>query len=325
MAAVDLIVHKGDTEPPLLAVITDEDGVVVNLTGASVTFVMRQLSSNAPVVNAAATIVNAAGGQVQYSWSTQDTALAGLFMGEFHVTDSGGGTYTFPNEGYLEILVEDSLVSAPGNQLVSLPDAKEFLNIPTSDKTRDAKLLRFIRAMRPLVENITGPIIQQTFEEWHDGGNYLVTVRRRPSSGFGTNPVLVLQAISEYNGPIEWPLAIIGSPDEGQLYSAQLDAKLGRIVRRTAGGGVQAFPKMPQSVHVWYTAGQATVPDNVYEATLELIRVNFQATQLGRPRLGSSAGAGGDDELPRGPAMGYTIPGRVREMLEPNRKYPSFA
>ena len=321
--AVDIVVKQGMTVPVFNQAVLDQYGNRMNLTGASVNFVMRALSASSPSTNAAATILNAVTGMVAYTFTEEDTATAGLFMGEFQVTFEDGSKYTWPNDGYLEISIEENLTAANGTELVTVADAKEVLNIPASDRTRDAKVLRWIRAIRPVIEQITGPIIPQVFEEWHDGGQVFVMVDRRPSVGYGTSPIFNVLACSEYNGSIEWPLSIIASPDEGQLYSCQPDVNLGRIVRRTAGGGVQAFPSMPQSVHVWYEAGQEQVPDNVYEAALDLLRINFQQTQNGRPRLGGS-GLNPDDDIVRIP-VGYAVPGRVREMLGVNERFPSLA
>jgi hypothetical protein len=97
-------------------------------------------------------------------------------------------------------------------------------------------------------------------------------------------------------------------------------------VRRTAGGAVQPFPAMPQSVHVIYQAGQSTVPSNVYEGTLELIRVNFQHTQQALrapgpfPLVDDGSVVGSI-----GPSMGFFVPNRVRELLSPTRRFPSLA
>lgn len=323
--AVDLTIKQGDTSPPFNQAILDQNGNRQDLTGATVNFVMRALTATTPVVNAAASVLDASSGMVQYTFTSAQTATPGLYSGVFTVVLPGGATYTYPNDGYLEISVQENIVSADGLELVSVADAKDYLNIPSSDRTRDAKVLRYIRACRPVIEAITGPIIPTLFEEWHDGGQVYILLRRRPSFGYGTNPLLIVQAISEYNGPIEWPLALIASPDEGQLYSAMLEPQFGRVVRRTAGGGVQAFPNMPQSVHVWYTSGQSTIPDNVYEATLELLRVNFQQTQQGRPRAGGAGFGGGDDSEPVRTPFGFFVPGRVRELLGTNRRHPSLA
>ena len=326
MSTADLIIRQGDTVPTLSLTVLDQNNNPLNLTGASPYFAMRALSSTTYTTYALMTIVNATAGQVSYSWSTADTQTAGIFMGEIHVSGGSiGGTYTFPNDGYLDIVIEENIISPGGQQLVSVGDAKDYLNIPYNDRSHDAKLVRFINAMQPIVEQITGPIIQQTYEEWYTGGNANIRLRRRPSTGYGTSAVMYLQAVSEYRGPIEYTLSIIQDPSFGSIYSCMLDSpRSGTIWRRTAGGGIIAFPAMPQSVHVWYTSGQSTVPANVYEACLELIRINYQKTQQAGPSSWGSNGIGLEDDVPNTPPMGFLVPGRVREFLAPNRKHPTI-
>jgi hypothetical protein len=287
---------------------------------------MRLVSAASPTVNAAATIVTPTSGTVSYSWQAGDTAATGIYACVFVVTFGDGSTYTYPNDGYLEVSIEQNLTAAGTQTLVSLGEARDTLNFMSSDKSNDAKLLRFVRAVTPTIEMICGPVLETQYEEWHPGGHYSVIVNRRPSSGYGTSPIFEVQAVSEYNGPIEWPLAIIASPDQGQLYSVMPDPTFpGRIIRRTAGGGIQAFPSGEQQVHVVYTAGQSSVPDNVAEGTLELIRLHFTATQQGRPRLGGNNAYLDDDTEPGRVVLGYFVPNRVREMLMPNRRYPAIA
>src|SRR3954465_2167712 len=97
-----------------------------------------------------------------------------------------------------------------GQDLVTLSDAKEILGIPVDDTTYDEKVQRYIAAVRPLVEQVTGPIIIATFEEWHDGGQAAIRLRRRPSSGYGTSPVFRLLAVEEFRGPQKYELSIVG-------------------------------------------------------------------------------------------------------------------
>ena len=315
----DFSAKAGDSALTWSDTLTYSDGSAVNLTGASVKLVMRSLASATPVFNSTATVVSALAGTVSYSPTATNTATPGEFMGNWVVTFSGGSVQTFPTVGYLTIAIEENLTAAGTQQLITVTYAKDVLNMADAARVHDEKILRWINACRPVIEAIAGPIIQQTFEEWHDGGSYQIVLRRRPSTAYGTSPILILDACSEYNGPIEWPLAIVSSPDEGVLYSCMLDSQLGVVVRRTSGGGVQAFPNMPRSVHVWYTAGQQSVPDNVAEATAELLRQNYQATAQAL-RGGKAA----RQEIPA-PPMGFFVPGRVRELLAVNRRAPSIA
>lgn len=324
MATADLTIRQSDTLPALTSTLTLPTGSPVNLSGAAVSFVMRTLTSNTPVKLAGtASVVTAASGKVRYSWAAADTASSGLYMGEWHVTLSTGKKYTWPNNGYLSISVQENLTTPGGQRLVSLTDAKDYLNIRPTDHTQDAKLLRFICSLTPTVESICGPILLTEREEWHDGGQTFVRVRRRPSSGYGTSPVLTLLAASEYRGPIEYTLSIVQDPSFGSIYSVMMDM-YGIITRRTAGGGVMAFPAMPRSVHIVYVAGQSSVPANVYEGTLELCRLHYQQTQQGRPRANAPAMVQAEGEA-SGPPLGYFVPGSVRERMAPTKRAPSIA
>lgn len=319
MATPDLSITAGNTLPYFNRTLEYEDQTAVDLTGKTVTLMLRDLTSPAPVaLTGSMTIVNATAGQVSYQFSAQDTAVPGEYQARFIVTQ-GGDTMDFPTDGYLWVEIQSNLVNA-SQQLVGLGSLKQYLNITATDRRVDSMLMQKIAEVRPVVEEITGPILPQTFDEWHDGGQTYIMLRRRPSTGFGTSPVINLIACSEYNGPIEWPLAVVASPDRGQLYSVMLDVNLGRVVRRTAGGGVMAFPLGPQAVHVVYQAGQSSVPANVREGTLEILRINYEQTmKVGK---GSATFA---DEADTGPPLGFYVPRRVREMLSPNRRFPSLA
>lgn len=322
----DLLIRQGDTLPALDQSITDSTGKVLDLTGCTVEFVMRAATAIAPTVSAAASITDASLGLVSYAWGPDDTASAGIYAGIFRVTTtSSGATYTYPNDGYLEISIEQNLSSSGGQTIVTLGEARDHINIKTTDKADDAKLLRFINGATPVVESICGPILVTQYDEWHSGGQTFIMVNRRPSNTYGTTPVFEVQAISEYSGPIEWPLALITSPDQGQTYSAMVDPSvMGKIVRRSAGGGVQGFPIGPETVHVVYTAGQSCVPENVRQGTLELVRIRFQRTQRGRPRAGGGTYVA-DDNQPGSEIMGFYVPNEVREMMVPNRRFPALA
>lgn len=319
--AADITWKQGDTRPLFTYPLTNADGTAVNLTGATVKLVMRDHQQDDPIkLTGVVTVTGAATGGVQYAPTAADTATPGLYMGNWVVTFADGSTQTFPTSGYLWVEIEQNLTQAGGATLVSLPDLKEYLNIDHSDRSRDSKLLRYVEAVTPVIESMAGPIVPRVYEEWHDGGQYFVRVRRRPSTAYGTSPILDLVACSEFRGPIEFALKVVADPGHGDTYSCMLDARTGEVTRRTAGGGVIAFPPMAKSVHVVYRAGQAKVPANVNEATLELIRVNYQTTQqVGRGRFTVA------DEQDTGPALGFFVPRRVRELLQPNRRHPSLA
>jgi len=318
----DFTIKQGDTNPSLSDTLTYSNGAIVDLTGATVVFEVRSFSS-ASLLKLTGTLVVPvpASGVVVYSFSAQDTALAGYYMANWVVTfPDGGGQMTFPTVGYMWLSVEPSLVGDQ-QQLVSLPDVKDYLNIQAQSRERDAKLLRYIASVTPMIEAITGPILPKIYDEWHDGGSNIIELLRKPATGFGTSPVLTLIAASEYRGPIEYPLALIASPVFGSIYSLFLNSDMGTVTRRSAGGSTIAFFPGREQVHIIYQAGQSETPPNVYEATLELLRINYQTTQ----QVGTGRQTVSDAQDGTGPAMGFFIPRRVREQLAPTRRAPSFA
>lgn len=316
--AADVVIKAGDTVPYLNETLEYSDQSPVDLNGKTVALTMRSLTSTDPVtLTGNMTVVDESNGIVSYQFSSQDTSVPGNYLANIVVT-AGSDTMTFPTDGYLWVEVQPNVTSEL-RQLVGLADVKDYLNVTASDRRVDSMLVHAIEEVRPLVEQIAGPIIPQQFDEWHDGGQTYVKLRRCPSTGFGTSPVLTLLACSEYNGPIEWPLSIVASPDRGQLYSVMLDLALGRVVRRTAGGGVMGFPMGPQAVHIVYQAGQASIPANVRRGTLELLRENREQI------MAVGAGARTRADAIDGTPLGFHISQSVYRLLAPNKRYPSVA
>lgn len=88
---------QGDTAPDIASVIHDEDAPASpkNLsTATGVRFQMRKSDDRRYTVNAAATVVNAALGQVKYSWGANDLAVPGTYDVQWEVTWSGGRIQT---------------------------------------------------------------------------------------------------------------------------------------------------------------------------------------------------------------------------------------
>lgn len=312
MAEADLIVRQGDTSPIVTATITDQTGAAVNLTGATVTFIMRAITAAAPAVNTAATIVTAASGTVQYSWAATDTATAGLYQAVFRCTLNSGLTYTWPNDGYMAIWVEENLTSDTTQNLVSIPDIKDHLNIPAVDRTHDQKLLRWITAVRPVVEQITGPIIPTVYDEWYDGGQWAISLRHRP--------LITLIAASLYLGPVEYPLSIVTEPQDGSIWSVMPDGGR-RVVRRGPGGSQLKFPDGDQNVHLVYQAGITPIPENIRMATLMILQDNWNPSQ--QPGVRGPGQQPIDDAIAHGATPPFLVSGRAREFLSPNKRHPT--
>lgn len=103
--AADFTAMQNDTGPALTATLADSSGTAVNLAGATVRFVMTQRGATTPKVDAAATVLDEAAGEVSYEWVAADTDTHGTFHGSFEVTFADGSIQTFPNSRYLNIQV----------------------------------------------------------------------------------------------------------------------------------------------------------------------------------------------------------------------------
>jgi hypothetical protein len=317
----DFIIKEGDTSPVLTDTLTLSNGEPPNLTGSTLAFQLRAFTASTPqALTGTASVTEALGGKVSYTFTTTDTATAGSYEASWLVTFAGGGKMTFPTTGYIWVEVEENLTGTRVPRLVELAEAKAHLSLPGNDRVHDTELVRLIEACAPLIEQATGPILPRKFDEWHDGGGTYIMLRRRPATSLGTTPLLRLVACSEYLGPIEWPLKIIPTPDQGELYSCELDQRYAQVVRRTAGGGVQPFPYGPRAVHAVYEAGQETVPMNVKFALCEALREFWQTTQA----VGRGRETVADEQEPTGQySLPYLITRHALGMIQPMRRHPS--
>lgn len=99
---------RNDRLPIYTATLVQQlDGVTtpIDLTGTTVTFIMRAEDDLAPKVEAEATVVDAEAGAVSYAWAVGDLATAGTYLCEWQVTYPDGRTLTVPSSGYDQIRV----------------------------------------------------------------------------------------------------------------------------------------------------------------------------------------------------------------------------
>jgi hypothetical protein len=110
MATPTFYIKQNDTRPELGVFLRDDKDRSINITGATVKFNMRNASDNTVTVdNGSVTTVSSTAGQVKYSFSTSDTDTSGNFDGEFQVTFVGGQVETFPNDGYIKVIITDDV------------------------------------------------------------------------------------------------------------------------------------------------------------------------------------------------------------------------
>ena len=87
---------QGDTAPDIKAIIHEEDDIssIIDLTGCSVRFQMKQPADKRYQVNAGATVLSAPAGSVSYSWGPNDLSVPGTFNVQWEVTYPGGRVQT---------------------------------------------------------------------------------------------------------------------------------------------------------------------------------------------------------------------------------------
>lgn len=103
---MDFHIKSGDTTPVITATLTDSAGAAVNLTGATVRFIMRKGGTSSAKVTGEADIGSpASGGEVSYTWEATDTDTPGIYSACWEVTFSGGAIQTFPNAGYTSVAI----------------------------------------------------------------------------------------------------------------------------------------------------------------------------------------------------------------------------
>jgi hypothetical protein len=98
---------RNDTKDTISYTMTYADGTAVNLTGATVRFVMGK--GKTLITSATADIVSAATGKVEYTLKESDTLVAGNFNAEFEVTFSDGKIKTFPSDGYISLRIQPNV------------------------------------------------------------------------------------------------------------------------------------------------------------------------------------------------------------------------
>lgn len=189
--------------------------------------------------------------------------------------------------------------------IASLAETKDYLNIPTADTSHNDEMQRFIEAADPVIEDIVGPVTPATFDELYDGGRSWIVFRH--------NPVISIEAVTEYAGTSPTTLTSAATPDLITSSSYVFDPD--GILYRVTAAGSSHFSAGANNIRVQYTAGRAVVPPNIKLGALELIRHLYQSTQQGgRPQFSGAA-----EDLPWAPA-GFAVPTRVIELLAPYRR-----
>jgi len=98
----EVFIKRNDTNPSL-SVTLAQDGVVVDLSTATVVFHMGTH------VDATAVVVDGTAGTARYDWVAADTVTAGCYPAEFEVTFADDSIQTFPNDENLTIIITEDV------------------------------------------------------------------------------------------------------------------------------------------------------------------------------------------------------------------------
>lgn len=144
-----LVWYVGQRDPSLTETLT-VDGVAFDLTSSTVRFKMRAANSSTLKVDASATIVTAAAGEVRYDWAALDVDTAGDYLAWWEVTT--GGKKQDQGEFWLEIRPH-----APSSRaLCTRADVTRLVPGYSDDQNTDGVLEALIEAESQAVINRYG-------------------------------------------------------------------------------------------------------------------------------------------------------------------------
>jgi uncharacterized phiE125 gp8 family phage protein len=167
---------------------------------------------------------------------------------------------------------------------VSLSEVRAHLNMVGDDLARDGELTAFINAAQSAIEARVGPLTRRPVTEVHNGGVSGIVLRQ--------SPVIAVDTVTE-NGTSVTGFTL--SPGGG-------------VLTRTSGYSRATWADGYGNVSVTYTAGRTSIPADLRQAVLELIR-HLWKTQRGQQ------GRAREEEFIAG--QGYSMPNRVLELIAP--------
>jgi hypothetical protein len=193
--------------------------------------------------------------------------------------------------------------------IIGLADAKAELDITVTDY--DVELQTVIDAAQVVIEDIVGPVVQQTVTgEQH-------RVLTGPRLPLLVRPVVSVTSCTMYVSKVAYTITIAADPTLTGVYGATLDAEKGVLTRWTNGVEVDWWG----SVYVTYVAGRDTVPANIAYGTKQLVRHMWE-TQRGQDA--GLVGPASYDEPVLTPS-GFLVPNRVMEAVRGAERLDGFA
>ena len=183
--------------------------------------------------------------------------------------------------------------------ILSIDEARQAIMAP--DQRNDEWLALMVSAVSQRIDKITGPVVNRSVTEYHDGGTTEILPRSRP--------IYSIASLVEYR----WTTPITLSVET--LGTAPSDAYIlrpdGAVMRRQGGWTWQFWPGRGNIV-LTYTAGRAATTAAVPETFKQAAMITV--AHIWRNENGSGNTTFGAD----GPATfiaSYSIPNRAMELL----------
>lgn len=188
--------------------------------------------------------------------------------------------------------------------LISLPVARDALNLAASNTVHDDELMLYIAAATEVIEDITGPLIAASITRLFDGGETAVLLPQQLASVTSvTESGVTLTAGTDY----------VADLPSGILYRTEINGR-----PRLWGTSWGAYQQR-QIVSVVYTVGSGVIPQAVARATTEEVRFLYQISQQGgRPAWGQD-----QSEMAWTPS-GFAVPRMVSELCQPTANKQRF-
>ena len=276
----------------LAIAVKDSTGTLANATTVVATITLPDASTVTP------TVTNASTGNYQINYTP---TLVGRHSVRWLATGSNAGAYS---DAFDVSAVDVGF-------LCSLQDLRDELNLTSTNTTNDDELRLYLAATTPIIEDLAGPQLRQTFVEQLDGGVKTLIVRH--------SPIATVTSVIEYWGSYSFTLTQVSNPTLATQYSYTLDASSGTLTRRSQ-AGAQWFAMGSRNIVVTYTVGSGIVPANVRLAARRQAAHLYRTSQQGsRPAFGT-----GDTDMAYTPS-GYAVPRGVIELVKPQRRVPGIA
>lgn len=106
----DIYVKQHDVGGVVRATLYNADGTPLDLTGATVSFIVASKPrGGSQLLKNAATVASAVDGTVTYTWQAGDTDIAGTFFAEWEVVYGTGEIASIPTEDYNRVIIAPDL------------------------------------------------------------------------------------------------------------------------------------------------------------------------------------------------------------------------